>query len=692
MHDAKPPSFWSLDQLEITVQRHGADPDVIQIAKPYALLGSHDKCDVIMETKDTPARSILFIATIRGLRAIVLAPNGKNAGRVVRIETPITVGNAKVDVRLISDKPANGKLAERTQLESDSSVSKSTASDAADSKHIDESLSEPGSAKNKPISLVTWQGEHTRHYAQLSNHRPVTIGRRSPSQLLLADDQLTGTHCCLVRTEDTLWVIDLATSNGTWLKKKSVSVAAIESGQSVRIGKHRLHFLRLPTQETVDDLTQSLNEANEQRTTLLADSNVLQSQLAAVSQSLETRDADACLAAELAAKQRCELQLAVDEAAAKQMQLSEALTAANEALTAANEAKEQLQAELSDAKQTAEQQLVASQENSEAAQQDQTRLQREVERLKAKIETATAEAKSQQSDFEQLVIKSTATEGELADLRTENELLQQRLNEQSTLLQTTTDAKAELESQAASLQEQLGESQQRGNQLQSERDEFAQRLDSLHAEISARVELEGQISELTSRQQQAEQTKADLESRLKSLQRAAVASHEALLDTQRERDTIAGQLDGLKHESTDRAEKLDQFLSLRNQHESEMIIELQARVQSLQVAADQMNELLQESQRDRDMMARRMSDMEADFAERQRILRDAEFESGKREVQLIAMKSEINRERAELALLRTTLMGDNADGNEKTEQTLISSPDFHSILDRAIASHQPRED
>jgi MoxR-like ATPase len=64
-----------------------------------------------------------------------------------------------------------------------------------------------------------------------------TIGRKSNRDLFFDDESCSGEHAEL-RLENNAWsIVDLKSSNGTWLNQKKISSAVLASGDSVKIGE-----------------------------------------------------------------------------------------------------------------------------------------------------------------------------------------------------------------------------------------------------------------------------------------------------------------------------------------------------------------------------------------------------------------------------------------------------------------------
>ena len=186
--------------------------NVHEIDQPFALLGSHCNCDVVVS--DLAAKCLLILATNIGIRGLVLSPHGKKAGQLFRIDSdrPFKLGGYDVTVDVKPTAPGNQNPIESSEAS---------------------------------ISAVTWKAGKSRRFLQLPNQKPILFGRKAPSELNVDDEKLSSVHGCLIRFDRQMFVIDLLSTNGTTVSGTPVRCAAVEQGKSFKAGSHHFHFLEL---------------------------------------------------------------------------------------------------------------------------------------------------------------------------------------------------------------------------------------------------------------------------------------------------------------------------------------------------------------------------------------------------------------------------------------------------------------
>jgi pSer/pThr/pTyr-binding forkhead associated (FHA) protein len=71
-----------------------------------------------------------------------------------------------------------------------------------------------------------------------------TIGRASPADFLLDVALVSRVHCRIEAAEDNLEVIDLSSTNGTYVNDKRITRARVTSGDRLRVGRVELTIAR----------------------------------------------------------------------------------------------------------------------------------------------------------------------------------------------------------------------------------------------------------------------------------------------------------------------------------------------------------------------------------------------------------------------------------------------------------------
>jgi FHA domain/Domain of unknown function (DUF1707) len=70
----------------------------------------------------------------------------------------------------------------------------------------------------------------------------ITLGRSSACQLVLADDTVSRRHAALVVRDGCWRIVDLGSSNGTWVNGRRVVEAEVRPGDELRLGAARLRL------------------------------------------------------------------------------------------------------------------------------------------------------------------------------------------------------------------------------------------------------------------------------------------------------------------------------------------------------------------------------------------------------------------------------------------------------------------
>ena len=70
-----------------------------------------------------------------------------------------------------------------------------------------------------------------------------TIGRSPDNEIFLDDVTVSRKHAVLIRRGDEFFIEDLGSLNGTYVNRKRIESARLESGDEVQVGKYRLTFM-----------------------------------------------------------------------------------------------------------------------------------------------------------------------------------------------------------------------------------------------------------------------------------------------------------------------------------------------------------------------------------------------------------------------------------------------------------------
>lgn len=71
----------------------------------------------------------------------------------------------------------------------------------------------------------------------------VTIGRSTENEIVLRDSFVSHQHARILKKRDTFYIMDLNSSNGTFVERNRISeLTPLKSGSKIRIGKTTLRF------------------------------------------------------------------------------------------------------------------------------------------------------------------------------------------------------------------------------------------------------------------------------------------------------------------------------------------------------------------------------------------------------------------------------------------------------------------
>jgi hypothetical protein len=227
--------YWSASQLRVTVL-DGDQTRTQLVSRPIVLFGSHPECDVVLSESAVSKRYYCILATDRGLYGTSLTGQSSQRRRRFRRVTAgrkLRMGRYRLRVELVPESE-----------DGESDLSSGFESDAADWR-------------------LEWVENGVRHSAQLRAQRPLLVGRGSPSQIVVNDPAMSCVHFLVYAQLGQLWVVDLCSSNGTWVRRSRAPVQRLAEGQSFRAGATRFRWLRLRPRvgQSADDVQPAEVEA-----------------------------------------------------------------------------------------------------------------------------------------------------------------------------------------------------------------------------------------------------------------------------------------------------------------------------------------------------------------------------------------------------------------------------------------------
>ncbi|MDQ1353427.1 MAG: hypothetical protein QG657_3733, partial [Acidobacteriota bacterium] len=81
--------------------------------------------------------------------------------------------------------------------------------------------------------------------SHLLSKETVTVGKLSTNDLQLNDSSVSRYHCKFVRTKSSYKIVDLGSTNGTFVEGKKIKEKLLDEGESITIGRTTLKFLQV---------------------------------------------------------------------------------------------------------------------------------------------------------------------------------------------------------------------------------------------------------------------------------------------------------------------------------------------------------------------------------------------------------------------------------------------------------------
>ena len=82
----------------------------------------------------------------------------------------------------------------------------------------------------------------------------ITVGKLSGNDLQLDDNSVSRNHCKFVRAKNAYKIIDLGSTNGTYVNGKRITEKKLELGDNITIGRTILKFLSVTRKESFTDV------------------------------------------------------------------------------------------------------------------------------------------------------------------------------------------------------------------------------------------------------------------------------------------------------------------------------------------------------------------------------------------------------------------------------------------------------
>ena len=223
----EPDRFWCRQRIEVTIAGSDGRRTAV-VHKPFARVGSIEGSEICLDFAGAAARSLYLHATDQGIYCLPLSYRGTACHGWFGLNQAVPFGDWTVSARIVAETPA---------------------ADAP--KGL---LDAKGSAEPPlPILSVRHQGQEAFRYRVT---RELTIvGRRPRSHLRIKYPQMSNYHCVLYFHRGLLWVIDLLSTNKTFLDGQPIETAVLPLDGSISLGHSvELAFVALqPLAETHGD-------------------------------------------------------------------------------------------------------------------------------------------------------------------------------------------------------------------------------------------------------------------------------------------------------------------------------------------------------------------------------------------------------------------------------------------------------
>lgn len=221
------PSLWCARRITVSLRAANGPPETIELARPFARVGSHPDCEIVLPSQEVPPLAAYLHATPVGGYGLKLANDAIEihaAGRGRRRGLTVRIGRHTLDVRFAREQ--SSVAAEPVALSGDSAR-----------------------PTLWPRLEIEVPGNQRPVVRRLSRALTV-VGRQPPSRLLLRHATVARTHSVLHWDGARLWVVNLLSPNGTRLVlpfarlgREWIDSGEVRLGDGLMLGDVRLRFI-----------------------------------------------------------------------------------------------------------------------------------------------------------------------------------------------------------------------------------------------------------------------------------------------------------------------------------------------------------------------------------------------------------------------------------------------------------------
>jgi hypothetical protein len=212
-------ALWCGRGISLSVRDPNGVVKSIQLAKPFARIGSDYRSDVVLEEGNVPSRAVYLHATEEGVyfRRLVPREQGDASSGWLGAGQSLRIGGYRVTASLAGQDQRGHPLPDlrRCRYPADESP-------------------------RIRIQRVGLKGPAVEHTCR----RPLTIvGRSRPSAIRLKRPLVSRCHCILFWDRRDLWVVDLLSANGTLLDGSPIDCQRVLPDQVLQLGEIQITYL-----------------------------------------------------------------------------------------------------------------------------------------------------------------------------------------------------------------------------------------------------------------------------------------------------------------------------------------------------------------------------------------------------------------------------------------------------------------
>jgi pSer/pThr/pTyr-binding forkhead associated (FHA) protein len=100
----------------------------------------------------------------------------------------------------------------------------------------------PAGVAAGPQAELTIESGPDAGHAHRAGEKALRLGRSPDNDVILRDPATSGHHARLERRGDVFWVVDLGSTNGTFVNGEAVQEKQLNEGDRLTVGQNSVHF------------------------------------------------------------------------------------------------------------------------------------------------------------------------------------------------------------------------------------------------------------------------------------------------------------------------------------------------------------------------------------------------------------------------------------------------------------------